>query len=139
MSDDSSLFTTPATLATSGPMNPLIAAALEEATPLVATRGWQLPSEPTLREAELVLQLTHARWPPPTPLVDADGAITFEWDAGERGWVELRVDGSGQLSHSAVIEGDDYARTEDLAGPASAGRLPDWAAEVLRRLYLPLQ
>jgi hypothetical protein len=120
-------------------MNPLIAAAIEEAEALVATRGWQLPSDATVREAELVLELTHARWPPPALLVDADGAITFEWDVGTRGWVELRVDGSGQLSHSAVIQGDDYAQSEDLTEPALAGRLPDWAAEVLRRLYLPLQ
>jgi hypothetical protein len=90
-------------------------------------------------EAERVLRLTQERWPPPMLQVEPDGAISFEWDAGERGWVELRMEGSGQLTHSAVIEGDEYGQAEDFVDPVGADGLPDWAAEVLRRLYLPLQ
>jgi hypothetical protein len=61
-----------------------------------------------------------------------DGAITFEWEAAEHGWLRLSLDGSGRLSHSAVIAGDEYEQVEDFA-PAAA-ELPGWAGELLRRL-----
>jgi hypothetical protein len=119
-------------------MHPLIAAALAEAGTLATARGWPLPTEPTLLEAERVLRLSQDRWPAPALQVEPDGAITFAWDAGERGWVELRVDGSAQLTHAAVIDGDEYGQAEAFADAGMAGALPDWAGEVLRRLYLPL-
>ncbi|MEX8517445.1 MAG: hypothetical protein AB3X44_02860 [Leptothrix sp. (in: b-proteobacteria)] len=116
------------------PMSPLLAAALEEARSLSAGRAWTAPIEPALAEAERLLQLVATPWPQPELRVEPSGAIVLEWDAGERGWVELTVDGSGQLSHGAVIDGDEYGQAEDFAD-----RLPDWAAEVLRRLYARLQ
>jgi hypothetical protein len=115
-------------------MSPLLAAALEEARLLSAARDWTLPSDQTLAQAERLLPLVTAQWPAPELQVESDGAIVLAWDAGARGWVELRLDGSGQLTHSAVIDGDDYGQAEDFAD-----RLPDWAAEVLRRLYAQLQ
>ncbi|MEY2686762.1 MAG: hypothetical protein RL375_960 [Pseudomonadota bacterium] len=120
-------------------MHPLIAAALDEAAALAGDRGWQLPGEATVREAEQVLRLTQSRWPAPALQAEPDGALTLAWDGGERGWVELRVDGGGQLTHSAVIEGDEYGQAEAWADVALPDHLPDWAAEVLRRLYLTLQ
>jgi len=113
-------------------MSPLLSQALDEARPLAAARGWRLPDDATLAEAERVLALARRDWRAPTAVqVEPDGAVTLEWDAGARGWVQLAVRGSGQLAHSAVIEGDEYEKTEPFDE-----RLPDWAEEVLRRLLL---
>ena len=45
------------------------------------------------------------------------------------GWLQLLVRGDGQLTHSAVLEGDEYGQSEDF-GDA----LPNWAASLLARL-----
>lgn len=109
-------------------MHPLLAAALDEAKPLVESRGWAWPTPATLVEAERVLALT-SRHRPPTIEVDADGSIRFEWEAAEAGWLTLTVDGTGQLRHSAVIGEDEFEHSE-----AFGEVLPDWAATVLARL-----
>lgn len=118
-------------------MSPLLAAALEEATVLATERAWSAPDAAALAQAERLLQLVGPRWPVPEVRVEPDGAIALAWEVDERGWVELRVDGRGQLGHSAVIDGDDYSQAEDFAEPSA--QLPDWAAEVLRRLHEQLQ
>ncbi len=113
-------------------MSPLLSQALDEARPLAAARGWRLPGEAALAEADHLLAMVGREWRAPTTVqVEPDGAITLEWDAGARGWLQLSVQGSGQLAHSAVIEGDEYEKTEPFGE-----RLPDWAEEVLRRLLL---
>lgn len=109
-------------------MHPLLATALDEAQPLVESRGWAWPTPSTLAEAERLLSLTsHHR--PPMIQVDADGSIRLEWEAAEAGWLTLTVDGSGQLRHSAVIGEDEFERSEEFGDV-----LPDWAATVLERL-----
>jgi hypothetical protein len=113
----------------SAPLHPLLVLALEEARQLQA-RGWVLPAEPTLAEAQRLLLLTDAAgWRLPAVQAEAEGSLVFEWDAGAHGWLQLRVNGSGDLVHSAVIEGDEYAKAEPFAD-----RLPDWADTLLRRL-----
>ncbi len=110
-----------------------LATALHEARLLGAGRPWTPPTSTTEAEAERLLALLAAEpaWPPAEVEVQPDGAIQFEWDAGERGWVTLSVDGHATLTHSAVIDGDEYTLAEPWDGQA----LTDWAAEVLRRLW----
>jgi len=110
-------------------MSPLLAAALDEARPLAAERGWQLPGDKTLAEAERLLQLVSANWREPAVQVEPEGAISLEWDTGAHGWLKLTVDGSGMLAHSAVIEGDDYEQSEPFGD-----ELPDWARTLLGKL-----
>ncbi len=109
-------------------MHPLLAAALDEAKPLVESRGWAWPTPPTLAEAERLLSLT-SRHRPPTIQIDADGSIRLEWEAAEAGWLTFTVDGSGQLRHSAVIGEDEFEHSEEFADA-----LPAWATTVLQRL-----
>jgi hypothetical protein len=114
--------------ADNSPMHPLIAAALNEATPMVESRGWALPTPSTVAEAERLLALT-SRHRPPTIQIDAVGSIRLEWEASEMGWMTLTVDGSGQLKHNAVIGEDEFELTEVFGDV-----LPAWAATVLERL-----
>ena len=109
-------------------MYPLLATALDEAQPLVESRGWARPTPSTLAEAERLLSLT-SRHRPPTIQIDADGSIRLEWEAAEAGWLTLTVDGSGQLRHSAVIGEDEFERSEEFGDV-----LPPWATTVLERL-----
>ena len=110
-----------------------LATALHEARLLGADRPWTLPTPATQAEAERLLALLtrEPAWPLGEVEVQPDGAIHVEWDAGERGWVTLSVDGHALLTHSAVIDGDEYT----LAEPWDGESLTDWAAEVLRRLW----
>lgn len=111
-------------------MSPLLAAALEEAQTMTASRGWRPPSPETIAEAERLLGLTRANWRPPTTVqTEPEGTIAVEWEAGAHGWLRFIVSGTGQLAHAAVIDGDEY----ELAEPF-ADRLPDWARELLGRL-----
>ncbi|MEN9484994.1 hypothetical protein HZU83_10555 [Sphaerotilus montanus] len=107
--------------------------ALHEARLLGADRPWTPPTPATEAEAERLLALlaTEPAWPPGEIEVQPDGAIHLGWEAGERGWVTLSVDGHALLTHSAVIDGDEYT----LAEPWDGRSLTDWAAEVLRRLW----
>jgi len=112
-------------------MSPLLRAALDEARLLAAERGWILPNERTIAEAQRLLELVQAQWGAPAVQAEPGGAISLEWEAGARGWLKLSVDGSARLEHSAVIEGDEYAQFEDF-GDA----LPDWARHLLGRLFV---
>ena len=109
---------------------PALSAALDEARAL-AGRGWSSPAAATVDEARRLLELVNAAgWRVPTTVqAEPDGSLSLEWDAGARGWLQFSVMGSGQLAHSAVIEGDEYAQDE-----AFAEHLPDWADALLRRL-----
>jgi hypothetical protein len=109
-------------------MHPLLAAALDEATPMVESRGWAWPTPSTLAQAERLLSLT-PRHRPPLVQLDADGSMRLEWEAADRGWLTLTVDGSGQLRHSAVIGEDEFEGAE-VFGES----LPDWAITLLQRL-----
>jgi hypothetical protein len=112
-------------------MSPLLAHAVEDARTLAATRGWRLPDEATLAEAERVLEIVGREWRAPLVQAEPNGAVTLEWDAGERGWLQLSVNGEGRIAHSAVIEGDEYAQSE-----AFSDGLPGWAEALLRKLLL---
>ncbi len=109
-------------------MHPLLATALDEAKPLVGSRGWAWPTPATQAEAERLLGLT-SRHRPPAIQIDADGSIRLEWEAAETGWLTLTVDGSGQVKHSAVIGQDEFERSEVFGDV-----LPEWARTVLERL-----
>lgn len=110
-------------------MSPLLQSALDEAATLGRDRGWTAPGEATVAQAERLLALTAAT-PPQQVQVEPDGRIVVEWERAPRGWLQLSVDGSGPLSHSAVIDGDEYTQTE-----AFGAALPDWARELLGRLH----
>lgn len=111
-----------------------LAIALHEAHLLGADRPWTPPNPATVAEAERLLALLAAEpaWPDAEIAVQPDGTIHVDWEA-ERGWVTLAVDGRATLTHSAVIDGDEYT----LAEPWDGRTLTDWAAEVLRRLWTP--
>jgi hypothetical protein len=109
-------------------MHPLLAAALNEAKPLVESRGWAWPTPSTLAEAARLLSLT-SRHRAPAIQIDSDGSVRLEWEAAETGWLTLAVDGSGQLRHSAVIGEDEFERSEVFGDV-----LPEWATTVLERL-----
>ena len=114
-------------------MSPLLMLAITDATPFVDERGWTLPAPATIAEAERLLELVAPLARAPLAEVEPDGSIVLEWEAAGHGWLRLAVAGIGRLAHSAVIAGDEYEQIEDFPADA-ATPLPDWAAELLRRL-----
>ena len=117
-------------------MSPLLLAALAEVETFAVERGWAPPSAPTVEEAQRLLDATAQAWPAPSVGVEPDGAIALEWEADARGWLKLSVRGRGELAHEAVIEGDEYEQTEPWPlKPDDPHALPDWAHELLRRLW----
>lgn len=110
-------------------MSPLLQSALDEAALLGRGRGWAVPGEAALAQAERLLALTAAT-PPQQVQVEPDGRIVVEWEHAPRGWLQLSVDDSGRLTHSAVIDGDEYTQAEPFDTT-----LPDWARELLGRLH----
>ena len=116
-------------------MSPLLMSALSEAQPCIAERGWHVPTEPTLHEAQRLIELTAGAWPTPEVTVEPEGAIALAWESAERGWLKLSVRGRGELAHEAVIEGDEYEQVEDWSANAVGAALPDWAHELLHRLW----
>ena len=103
-------------------------AALRDVEPLIAQRGWTRPAVATIAAAEHLLKLVeNAR--PPEVQANPDGTISFDWEAGEHGWLTLTVDGLGHLAHSAVIGEDEFAQAETFGED-----LPDWAGTLLQRL-----
>jgi hypothetical protein len=110
-------------------MHPALEAALQEADPLIAGRGWTRPAPSTLQAAERLLELVGETARPPAVQVDPAGTISFEWEVAEHGWLTLTVDERGQLTHSAVLGDDEFGQTE-----AFGDELPDWAGTLLRRL-----
>jgi hypothetical protein len=112
-------------------MSPLLMLALVDAMPFVDERGWTSPEPATIAEADRLIALVAPLGRAPMAEVEPDGSIALEWEAAGHGWLRLTVDGSGQLAHSAVIAGDDYEQVEPFDG---ADVLPEWAAELLRKL-----
>lgn len=110
-------------------MHPALEAALQEADPLIADRGWTRPSPSTLAAAERLLGLVEKMPRQPALQVEPEGTISFEWEAAEHGWLTLTVDGQGGLAHSAVLGEDEFAQTE-----AFEDELPGWAGTLLQRL-----
>ncbi len=116
------------------PAEPLpdLTAALAEAAALGAERAWTAPSAQTIAEARRLLALLAGQPRAPQLQVEPDGTILLEWDVPERGWLQLAVHGRGEITHGAVIDGDEYTQAE-----AFDRTLPPWAAELLRRLMPP--
>jgi len=112
-------------------MSPLLTTALEEAAPLIAQRGWIVPTLATIAAAERLLALVARSAREPAVQVEPEGTISFEWEAADEGWLTLTVDDGGKLTHAAVIGEDEYAQAEEF-GDA----LPGWAAQLLGRLML---
>lgn len=110
-------------------MHPTLEAALAEARPLIDGRGWQSPPPETIAAAGRLLALVQALPRQPAVQVEPEGTISFEWEAGEHGWLTLTVDDRGQLTHSAVLGEDEFTQAE-----AFADALPDWADTLLRRV-----
>jgi hypothetical protein len=104
-------------------------AALDDARPLIAHRGWIAPEAATIAAAERLLALVDKLPRAPAVQVEPEGTISFEWEAAEHGWLTLTVDAAGQLTHGAVIGEDEFTQSEPF-GDA----LPDWAATLLQRL-----
>ena len=110
-------------------MHPALSTALADVAPLIADRGWIAPAPATIAAAGRLLALV-ARLPrQPAVQVEPEGTISFEWEAGEHGWLTLTVDDAGQLTHSAVLGEDEFTQSE-----AFGDALPDWADTLLRRL-----
>ena len=110
-------------------MHPALLTALADAEPLIDARGWRRPQPTTIAAAERLLDLVAGLSRPPQVQVEPEGTISFEWEAGEHGWLTLTVDDQGQLTHGAVIGEDEFAQAE-----AFGDALPDWAATLLQRL-----
>jgi len=110
-------------------MHPALAAALAEATPLIAGRGWLAPAPATIAAAERLLGLLATLPRAPAVQVEPEGTISFEWEAAEHGWLTLAVDGSGNLTHNAVLGEDEFTQAEPFGD-----ELPGWAASLLQRL-----
>jgi hypothetical protein len=110
-------------------MHPSLKAALDEVEPLVANRGWIRPTPDTIAAAQRLLDLVAALPRQPAVQVEPAGTISFEWEAGEHGWLTLSVDDQGQLTHSAVLGEDEFTQAEPFSE-----QLPDWAATLLQRV-----
>ena len=110
-------------------MHPALSAALADAAPLIADRGWVAPASATVAAAERLLGLVAGMARQPAVQVEPEGTISFEWEAAEHGWLTLTVDDAGQLTHGAVLGEDEFTQAE-----AFGDALPDWAGTLLRRL-----
>jgi len=110
-------------------MHALLAAALDEVAPLIADRGWIAPAPATIGAAERLLALVEKLPRSPAVQAEPEGTISFEWEAADHGWLTLSVDDIGQLTHSAVLDEDEFTQAE-----AFEDELPDWAATLLARL-----
>jgi len=102
---------------------------MRKIAPLIAGRDWTPSDTATLAAAERLLALVEAAHRPPTIQANPDGTLSFEWEAGEHGWLTLTVDGHGQLTHSAVLGEDEFAQVEVFGD-----ELPDWAGTLLQRV-----
>lgn len=110
-------------------MHPQLKTALDEVEPLVTTRGWAPPTASTIAAAERLLALVEPLPRQPAVQVDPQGTISFEWEAGEHGWLTLTVDDQGRLTHGAVLGEDEFTQAEVFGDG-----LPDWAAALLQRV-----
>ena len=112
-------------------MQEQIAAALQEAEPLIRERGWTPPTPQTIAAAERLLKLVAKHHRQPTVQVNPEGTLSFDWEAADHGWLTLTVDDQGQLTHGAVLGEDEFAQTEVFGD-----ELPDWASTLLQRLLV---
>lgn len=103
--------------------------ALDEALAIGRDRGWTPPAIDTLAEARRLIALVADDARAPEVRVEPDGTVALEWEVPGRGWLQLSVQGLGTLTHSAVIDGDEFAQTEPFGST-----LPGWALELLNRL-----
>ena len=110
-------------------MHSSLQTALDDVEPLVENRGWIRPAPATIAAAERLLKLVEHQPRQPAVQVEPAGTISFEWEAGDHGWLTLTVDDQGQLVHSAVLGEDEFTQAE-----AFGGALPDWAANLLQRV-----
>ena len=110
-------------------MHALLASALDDVAPLVAERGWIAPAPATIAAAERLLALVEKMPRQPAVQAEPDGTLSFEWEAADHGWLTLSVDDLGQLTHSAVLDEDEFTQAE-----AFGEQLPDWATTLLARL-----
>ena len=110
-------------------MHDALQSALDDVEPLVANRGWIRPTPETIAAAERLLTLVEPQPRQPAVQVEPEGTISFEWEAGDHGWLTLTVDDQGQLTHSAVLGEDEFTQAE-----AFGDALPDWAADLLGRV-----
>ena len=110
-------------------MHDRLQSALDEVEPLVANRGWIRPAKETIAAAGRLLRLVESQARQPAVQVEPEGTISFEWEAADHGWLTLTVDDQGRLTHSAVLGEDEFTQAE-----AFGDVLPDWAAELLRRV-----
>ena len=110
-------------------MDTALQAALEDARPLIAERGWIAPTEDTIQAAGRLLELVEKLPRPPAVQVEPEGTISFEWEAADHGWLTLTVDDEGRLTHSAVLGEDEFTQSE-----AFGDALPGWAGTLLQRL-----
>ena len=110
-------------------MHSSLQTALADVEPLVENRGWIRPAPATIAAAERLLALVEREPRQPAVQVEPAGTISFEWEAGEHGWLTLTVDDQGQLTHSAVLGEDEFTQVE-----AFGDALPDWADDLLQRV-----
>ena len=108
-------------------MSPLLTDALADSR-LLASRGWLRPTDAAVKEAARLLELV-ADHRAPSVQVEPDGTVVLAWEAAGHGWLTLAVNGQARLTHSAVIDGDEFEQAEEF-GHA----LPGWAQELLGRL-----
>ena len=113
-------------------MHPALQAALDDAEPLIADRGWIKPAEATIDAADRLLGLVEKLQRQPAVQVEPDGTVSFEWEAADHGWLTLTVDDGGRLTHSAVLGEDEFTQSE-----AFGDALPDWADALLQRPRAP--
>jgi hypothetical protein len=81
------------------------------------------PTEGAIREAIALIESLPAWAPPPTPIMENDGAIGLEWEVGSGRFFLLAVDGTGRAEYSAIlgVEGEHYGTTNLTGGmPADA-------------------
>jgi len=81
------------------------------------------PTEGAIREAIALIESLPAWAPPPTPIMENDGAIGLEWEVGPGRFFLLAVDGTGRAEYSAIlgVEGEHYGTTNFTGGmPADA-------------------
>lgn len=110
-------------------MHALLVAALAEVAPLIAQRGWFAPTPATIAAAERLLTLIEKLPLPPAVQAEPEGTISFAWEAADHDWLTLSVDDAGLLTHSAVLDKDEFTQVE-----AFEDELPGWAAALLARL-----
>jgi hypothetical protein len=76
------------------------------------------PTEGAIGEAISLIESLPAWAPPPTPIMEHDGTIGLEWEAGPGRFFLLALDGTGRAEYSAIlgVEGEHYGTTNFTGG-----------------------